>query len=256
MIRERPLASSTPAALWNALLAELDRDTVRHHAPVWAGRALVVLPIVGAAVVAASRVNRGFYGWLTAEDHLIEWGQFFALVGAVIAFAIAARRAAPASRALAVTLGLAALGAFVIAGEEIAWGQRILGFVTPQAIADINHQDELTVHNIGILERVFNVGEAVAGLVGLGLPLARWRGWVPASLREGGRYDALVPPLALGVCFGLAAAYRIVRLPIPAGFTVTRFGELPELTLDIAILGTGIAAAVLLGRRAADADRS
>ncbi len=249
MAREWALPTSTLAAWWQGALDALDRDTSRYGLPGWVGRALVVGPIVAAGLVAASRANRGFYGWLTAEDHLLEWGQFFAIGGAVIAFAVAARRASRVSRVLAVAFGLAALGSFVIAGEEIAWGQRIIGFVTPGAIANINHQGELTVHNIGVLERVFNGGEMVAGLVGLGLPLARRRGWLPASFRQGGRYDAIVPPLALGVCFGLAAAYRIVRLPIPAGFTVTRYGELPELTLDVAILATAIAATILLSRR-------
>ncbi|HEY3523387.1 MAG TPA: hypothetical protein VGK63_06760 [Candidatus Limnocylindrales bacterium] len=215
-----------------------------------------MLPIPAAALVIVSRLNRDFYDWLTAEDHLLEWGQFLALAAAAVAFAVAARRATVVSRVLAAVLGLAALASFAIAGEEIAWGQRIVGFVTPGAIADINDQGETTIHNIGVLERVFNVGEMVAGLVGVGLPLARSRGWLPESFREGGRFDVLVPPVALAVCFGLAAAYRIVRVPISAGFTVTRFGELPELTLDLAILGTGIAAAILLGRRPSDADAS
>ncbi len=34
------------------------------------------------------------------------------------------------------------------AGEEISWGQRIFGFATPESLAEINKQDEITIHNI------------------------------------------------------------------------------------------------------------
>ena len=43
-------------------------------------------------------------------------------------------------------LGAAAL--LFVAGEEISWGQRILGFATPDALAALNRQDEFNVHNI------------------------------------------------------------------------------------------------------------
>jgi len=42
-------------------------------------------------------------------------------------------------------VGLASL---VIAGEEVSWGQRWFGLATPEALATINTQDELNVHNI------------------------------------------------------------------------------------------------------------
>ena len=34
------------------------------------------------------------------------------------------------------------------AGEEISWGQHQLGFATPNALADINYQNEFNIHNI------------------------------------------------------------------------------------------------------------
>ena len=50
--------------------------------------------------------------------------------------------------------GLAVLF-FLIAGEEISWGQRIFSIATPESIADINVQQELNVHNInGIHQHV------------------------------------------------------------------------------------------------------
>ena len=46
-----------------------------------------------------------------------------------------------------VYLGLAALF-FFGAGEEISWGQRILGFGTPQSLSQVNRQQEFNLHNL------------------------------------------------------------------------------------------------------------
>jgi len=48
-------------------------------------------------------------------------------------------------------LGVALLF-FFGAGEEISWGQRIFGFKTPEALAQVNKQDELNLHNLAIME--------------------------------------------------------------------------------------------------------
>lgn len=43
---------------------------------------------------------------------------------------------------------LISIAMFIGAGEEISWGQRIIGFSTPEGIAEINVQDEFNFHNI------------------------------------------------------------------------------------------------------------
>lgn len=50
-----------------------------------------------------------------------------------------------------VYLGLAALF-FFGAGEEISWGQRILGFQTPQSLSQVNRQEEFNLHNLNAWE--------------------------------------------------------------------------------------------------------
>lgn len=50
-----------------------------------------------------------------------------------------------------VYLGLAIVF-FFGAGEEISWGQRILGFQTPEALTQVNKQEEFNVHNLTVLE--------------------------------------------------------------------------------------------------------
>ena len=50
-----------------------------------------------------------------------------------------------------VYLGLALLF-FVGAGEELSWGQRMLGFETPAAISQVNRQEEFNLHNLTVWE--------------------------------------------------------------------------------------------------------
>jgi len=49
---------------------------------------------------------------------------------------------------LVAMFSLAAIGAFLIAGEEISWGQRLLGVETPPEIVEISSQEDLTFHNL------------------------------------------------------------------------------------------------------------
>jgi hypothetical protein len=50
-----------------------------------------------------------------------------------------------------VYLGLALLF-FFGAGEEISWGQRILGFQTPESLSQVNRQEEFNLHNLSTWE--------------------------------------------------------------------------------------------------------
>ena len=43
-----------------------------------------------------------------------------------------------------------ALFFFVCAGEEMSWGQHLLGFKTPEQIAEINEQGEFNLHNMDL----------------------------------------------------------------------------------------------------------
>lgn len=91
-------------------------------------------------------------------------------------------------------LGLALLF-FFGAGEEISWGQRIFGFATPEALAEINKQDELNLHNLSAMEdsnlftadRLFDV---FWFLFGVFIPVAALLS--PAFKRLAGRFVPIV----------------------------------------------------------------
>jgi hypothetical protein len=51
-------------------------------------------------------------------------------------------------RAVPLLYGLCAAALFLVAMEEIKWGQTLLGFETPTAWAALNHQGEMSLHNL------------------------------------------------------------------------------------------------------------
>ena len=60
----------------------------------------------------------------------------------------------PARRLQRIVLLLIGLGAFFVAGEEISWGQRIIGFSTPEILSEVNYQGELNLHNFDVFDSV------------------------------------------------------------------------------------------------------
>ncbi len=89
------------------------------------------------------------YFW--GEDRLIEWltciGFFWAsliCLGILIKFNPLMNR-----WALFYLTGFF-LFFFVCAGEEISWGQRLLGFQTPEVLLEHNQQEEFNIHNLDL----------------------------------------------------------------------------------------------------------
>lgn len=76
-----------------------------------------------------------------------------------------------------ITLFILMLTSFIIAGEEISWAQRLLGFETHEFVAANNRQDEFNLHNQDFIFRYIHF--AYAGLAAFGL-LA----WAIALLSE------------------------------------------------------------------------
>ena len=59
----------------------------------------------------------------------------------------------------------------IIAMEESAWGQCLLGYETPEFISRVNAQDQMTLHNIYSLQgksELFRLAFGLCGLLGIG----------------------------------------------------------------------------------------
>lgn len=207
----------------------------------WAA-ALVLAPLVVAAAVGALFVvARPTFYTVQQEDHPVEWAQFalcaFALVVSVLAAVRFRRSGRPG---LAVLMVLVALGMLVLAGEEISWGQRVLGLATPAELSSLNHQSETNIHNIDVgvdLEDLFKVFELVLGLVAASLSLVlRSR---PGRATTGFWY-AVAPPLVALPGFVAIAAYRAAMLVLDIA-PVVAFQETVELALYLSLALTALA---------------
>lgn len=92
-----------------------------------------------------------WYDWIALEDGFWETGTALCMLaaGLLIIFECRKRKGVlsrPMGSILPVLLALALIFA---AGEEMSWGQRWLGYATPEAMKEINVQGEFTLHNMG-----------------------------------------------------------------------------------------------------------
>lgn len=125
----------------------------------------------------------------------------FLLIAAVVAVQLVRMsRRAEAPTWVVAFYGLFALAGFLVAMEEIAWGQWLLGFETPEAMSEINRQNELTIHNV---EGFHGRTEFLRMTFGLGGLFGVWLGF-----RE--TFRRVAPPLFLVGWFVV-----IVGLAIP-----------------------------------------
>lgn len=218
------------------------RDRLRDDAAEWrlAGwqvAAIALAPVVVALSGIVAFPFRGIYAVLANEDGVVEWLQFGILLVLIGTYAILARRLWRADRrGLAVFYALCSLAALFIAGEEISWGQRILGFATPDGLDALNAQGETNLHNIGLVTKVFNL--VVVGLCALAIlfPILRWTGW-RATARTMAGY-VVVPPLALIPAFALPFAHRMIRLGLfpEVGERISKYAEFAELSFYFGLL--------------------
>lgn len=148
------------------------------------------------------------------EDRLVEWSS------ATIFFAAFALRARAALRTRRPFDGLVALFCLFVAGEEISWGQRLIGFESPAFFLDHNRQEETTLHNFA---DVFGKPKwtLVAMLSGFGLVLPATAA-TSAGAHTLKRIGLTAPPPQLAWWFGACVA---LLLWYPLRFT----GEWVEL---------------------------
>lgn len=89
--------------------------------------------------------------WLFAKEGPFEHLTWIAELAAAVLLMSTARvlwRRSDDVRGAAVAVGVCAVLLFVVAMEEISWGQTLFQFDTPERWAQINHQQETTLHNL------------------------------------------------------------------------------------------------------------
>jgi hypothetical protein len=172
---------------------------------------------------------------LLAENGPVELLTFVCLMAAgVLALALVRRLGQRGESALARRFGVAfAIGLLLVAMEEIAWGQHILGFSTPGFLRALNRQGETTLHNLPGIHGRTEVLRLIFGAGGLaGVALGRWPAW-----------RAVAAPRLLLPWFAVIAAHAACDLyadflPVPrhTDFLLWSTAELIELLIAIAAL--------------------
>jgi hypothetical protein len=197
---------------------------------------LLTAPFLGAALFGVIALLPGLYNALVREDSVLESLQVIAYAAATgLATVTGWRLWRTGRRGLGALFFVFACCCLFAAGEEISWGQRVLGFGTPEEVAAVNGQEELNVHDVVEVQGKFNLGLALASLYGLAAP------WLVR------RPVLAVPPIALGGAFLAMLAYISVRaefFPHP-GHELAKFSEWPETCFALALA----AFAVLAWRR-------
>ena len=147
---------------------------------LWPTTYLLVLLAMSATFIIGFAVER--WWWHTLEDGIVEWASFWLHMLASITFVWIAWESRLTSLNFLAIVG--AVFTFGVAGEEISWGQRVLGFTPPEAVLSRNLQGELTIHNLEIRGvYLAKYLQAFGPMVLFGTILA-WLKWFPDAARR------------------------------------------------------------------------
>jgi len=149
-----------------------------------------------AGLLYLARSETAIYEALVQEDRLVEWWTVFLFGAASVAFGVrawTARRLGDAGMALF---------CFVAMGEEVSWGQRILGFTPSSTFLEKNVQQEANLHN---LVEAFGQPKwtLIAVLVAYGI-IAPLLARIPAVRRMTQRLGMTIPGPDLAIWFAIA----------------------------------------------------
>ena len=177
---------------------------------------------------------------LTQEDHIIEYLQFFTFAIAGIIALLIVNIIGKKDIKLSLFHLILGLALLFVAGEEISWGQRLIGLETPQSLADINYQYELTLHNIRPIQRVMHFVYMAIGLWGVaGRLILRHLKTIPEKLKPYlvPRYYLLFYFMAAGVFFTFSEyVLWYYEIATAAKIGVHRWQEVSEIYVSIGFM--------------------
>ncbi len=184
---------------------------------------ILVLAVLGYAWFLEARLP-DFYYMSVQEDEYIEWASFWAFLLAAVAAVVKSRE--PGAVRIPWFLYGLAFFCFVVAMEEISWGQRVLGYRPPVYFLEHNFQQEFNFHNVIDTDyRKLALSATIAGY-GVLLPLLA----LVAPLRRLiERIGIVVPPLGLLPLFAATFAMYFV-------YPFSHSGEWVELMLGLGML--------------------
>ena len=205
--------------------------------PSWAW---IWLPIAALAVELGFRIlNEPVYRiFWQSELGPVETGTVVVLLSGILAGLMALQKVGKLpTRWLTGWLILAIVGSIYFCGEEASWGQHWLGWETPQAMSNLNDQDETNLHNTSSwLDQkprlLLELGGLVGGLLYPSYLWFRQRTWPsdPADVHYWVWPDRqLLPTALLAIAIGLPQRLEnLFGWPVPYPLDI-RASETQEL---------------------------
>lgn len=195
---------------------------------------LPVVRIVGSTVAIT---------WLMDEEGIIEavgaLGCLAASIVLGVTFFVGRRRARDheGTRRPGFFILLLAFGLLMMFGEEASWGQRLIGYDSPEFIAEYNAQSEMNLHNLRVFQPRWGVNYLhplwVVGMIGyLGVSP-----FVPPLNRRLEQFGIPVAsPLVGGLTLGALIGVWLVSVLLPHWFMPHEAMEILESVFEILLL--------------------
>jgi tetratricopeptide (TPR) repeat protein len=179
--------------------------------PIAALLCSIPLAVVGFYAIAVVYYP-GIYVISTYEDLYGEWAQTYGFLATFVFSTLISLNKSHPQRWFFVLLAAAGFYVFM---EEISWGQRIIGFDTPNFFHDNSYQDEANLHNlltgpVDSRSKTILTYLVATGLVAYGVlfPIALQIKYKPALWLSRMRIAA-APPLPLMPAFAVAAVLEV-----------------------------------------------
>lgn len=198
---------------------------------------ICILPFVVAFLGASTALlGKPAYKLFTGEDAIAETLQVLFYATSAILSLITAVRYWRSGEKLIGVLFVGLSGAlFFLIGEELSWGQRLIGWETADSFAAINKQGETNLHNVYGVGSTFKWIQMLVGAYGTIIPLLIWRWDRLQPYRD--RLWSIVPHYTLVGYFVMLFAWRIFRNlfdpPQDFYFVVSEYNEVLELVLAL-----------------------
>ena len=210
-------------------------DTQNLHPIFWLW---IPIALIIAQIAIEILVPHELKGALHSEGGPHETLQFiFALGGFIIALLCLKALAKNPKPFLIFWTSCFAFGCFYIAGEEVSWGQHILGWATPEFWSGVNDQNETNLHNTSSwLDQkprlILLIGVVVGGLI---IPCVQK--FKPGLLPK--MFETIYPPAILTPTAALAIGIKLIDKideTLPETVILSRASEVEELYLFYFVL--------------------
>ncbi len=190
--------------------------------------------ILIASIILAFGNPTFFWGVFAAEDGPVEYGTaLFLLVASIILAAHAVSLWRGGRHGAALLTAVYALIFFMAAGEEVSWGQRIIGWESGEFFQQNNKQEETNLHNLMIGD--VHLTKSLFGPV-LTVCILLYLVGLPLIYPRGGRIAALADRMAVPVPWLKHAAIALAASVIIAVLDVSRKWEVYELIFSMLIV--------------------